>query len=132
MEKDLKELIGRTFGFYGVDNNKIKLDEEVLEVLEDEEDGYRSSLGYVRVCEFDPSDIFFQTSIANVRVDYVEEEVTVNGGCEIYRLVDVFDGHVWVEFGTDWVDDYYPMFVFRYEAKEVNNFYENLLEVEEV
>ncbi len=34
-----------------------------------------------------------------------------------YRLVDVTDGHVWLEFGTYNTEDYYPYFVFRHNPK---------------
>ena len=32
-------------------------------------------------------------------------------------VVDVEDGHVWLTFGTEWYDDYYPMFRFEYKPK---------------
>jgi hypothetical protein len=35
------------------------------------------------------------------------------------RFVDVKDGHVWLRFGTDNTDDYYPYFVFEYKPRRV-------------
>ncbi len=68
------------------------------------------------------SSIFFKTPIGRVKIcEYEEEEdhdewaAQKNSG---YRLVDVDDGHVWLEFGTHNYDDYYPMFIFRHIPKD--------------
>jgi len=34
-----------------------------------------------------------------------------------WRLVDPIDNHIWLEFGTDNIDYYYPSFIFYYQAK---------------
>jgi len=59
--------------------------------------------------------IFFQTPLARVRV----EDCTSGhyGTFDGYNLVDVTDGFVWLTFGTDNCDDYYPMFCFNYQHK---------------
>ena len=43
-----------------------------------------------------------------------DNNITTKSG---YRLVDVEDEHIWVEFGTDYTDDYYPMYIFRHFPK---------------
>jgi len=106
------EVIGKEFSFYGVDNEAFKLGKLVFEAVEDENDGYRSCLGSVEVK--DPSGlIFFKRSLARVKV--VATEV---GDFDGYHLVDVADGHVWLRFGTDHCDDYYPCFIFDYSPKK--------------
>ena len=42
---------GKVYRFYGVDNNCFKLDNSVLEAVEDESDGYRSYLATVELAD---------------------------------------------------------------------------------
>jgi len=104
-------LRGLEADFYGVDLNKFKLDDMVWEAIEDEDDGYRSLLDTVmrRDCA---DGIFFAQSLARVRV--IESD---DGYNEYYRLIDVADGHCWLEFGTQDYYDYYPCFRFEYTPK---------------
>jgi hypothetical protein len=132
--KHLNSLIGETLDYFGCDggDNTFKLDGVIFKAVEDENDGYRSMLGAIDYSDQHNS-IFFSTPIARVRVqtydsgDEVEPDLPsietdddgddyygVNQG---YRLVDVDDGHVWLEFGTNNYDDYYPYFVFRHFPK---------------
>ena len=106
----MDDLLGKKFGFYGVDNNCFKLDRKVYEAIEDESDGYRSYLDSIEVVDKDG--IFFDKPLAFVEVKYSEW-----GYFEGYWLEDVEDGHVWLRVGTDNADDYYPMFVFDYQPK---------------
>lgn len=111
---EFEKLLGKELKFYGVDNLSFKVNNLVFEVLEDEEDGYRSSLGAVR---FDGDWkkfglIFHRRAFARVRVEEYDD-----GYMEGYCLVDVDDGHQWLRFGTENYDDYYPMFAFHYQAK---------------
>ena len=110
-EFNFDSLVGKKFKFYGVDNNQFKLDKVAYEALEDENDGYRSCLGAVVVKDIEKS-IFFRTAIASVWLVY-----DLEGSFDGYRLVDVKDSHVWLRFGTDNSDDYYPWFVFEYSPK---------------
>lgn len=98
--------------FYGVDNLTFKLDHSIYEVVEYPVDGYRSYLDTVRVKNSDEL-IFFRRSLAEVKVGICEEN-NLKG----YILRDVADDHVWLTFGTDYSDDYYPCFVFRYIPKK--------------
>ncbi len=98
--------VGDIFEFYGVDGLFFKVNDLVIQVVEDEDDGYRSYLGSVEVREGDVIKdlIFFKTPLATVLVrESTEHE------CDGYELVDSA-GHVWLSFGTDNRDDYYPSF----------------------
>lgn len=113
--QEFDALLGKEFDFYGVDGNFLKLDDTVWEVVEDESDGYRSMLDTVRRIPL--SEIFFKSPIARVRIEYSEERGEYGDEDDLYRLVDVADKHVWLTFGTEHADDYYPCFRFEYSAK---------------
>jgi hypothetical protein len=113
--------------FYGVDNNYFKVAPkdsglmEVYEVMEDEEDGYRSRMKDLR--EVPPQETFkltfFREPIDTVR--FVEDVVATGdspGTDCLDHLVSTKDGHVWLEFGTKNVGDYYPSFWFHYEPRD--------------
>lgn len=106
----------KRYRFYGAESNCFKLDGTVYHAVEDENDGYRSLLDTIQVAGEDvaPKPIFFRRSIATITI----EEVDLAAGFVGYVLKDVKDGHEWLEVGTDYTDDYYPMFVFRYNPKE--------------
>ena len=100
-----------SYGFYGVDGERFKIGRHVIRVVEDPEDGYRSCLGYV---EIDPTfendrPIFFKRSVDTVKTYEVDEHDFFG-----YELRSVKDGHVWLRFGTDHYEDYYPCFIFEY------------------
>ncbi|HEY8889800.1 MAG TPA: hypothetical protein VIM70_06060 [Clostridium sp.] len=97
-----------TFHFYGVCNNQFKLDSNVYEAMEDPDDGYRSYMESVEVVDSDG--IFFDTPISTVKIEGADS-------IEGYRLIDIEDGHVWLEFGTEDWGGWYPYFVFNYEPK---------------
>ena len=126
-----KSLIGCEFDFYGVDGNCFCIgngsSRMVLEAMEDPSDGYRSYFGCFRVADVDK--IFFRSPVARVKL--------VDGGlarrCHYYdeptkedihnmrrdfvgwSFVDVSNDHTWLTVGTDFSDDYYPCFTFRYD-----------------
>ena len=111
---DLDTLIGPTWDFYGIDNNFFKLDGLVLEAMEDPADGYRSALSHVRVAkdtdEYKPT--FFTQPVAQVRLRDIENPERWG-----WELVDE-SGHIWLQIGTDYNDNYYPSFLFSYSPKE--------------
>jgi hypothetical protein len=126
MLADFDYYVGKTFKFCGVDHNRFKLDDTVWEAIEDPNDGYRSSLGSVQVTESQDNLIFSSVPLATVKIvsykgpmgkdndyDYVWREK------DVYQLVDVVDGHIWLEFGTEDIDDYYPGFSFHYQPKAI-------------
>lgn len=106
---DLENMVGTEADFYGVNGNTFKLDARAFEVIENEQDGYRSTLDYVRMVPLEGG--FFDQPLARVRMRVQD------GGDGLWQLVDVVDDHVWLEFGTANADDYYPCFIFRYQPK---------------
>ena len=116
-------LKGMKLDYYGADGgtHEFKLDDIVFKVLEDPDDGYRSQLGVIEYSS-QSDGIFFQTPLAKVKIEeYEGENKDHSQSNEGYRLIDVEDGHIWLEFGTDNTDDYYPFFVFRHFPKENEN-----------
>jgi len=111
-------LVGSEVNYYGADSaeHAFKIDDIVFKVLEDPNDGYRSCLGVIEYGEQNSS-IFFHTPVARVRIEIFQESSAYGNEKDGYRLVDVKDGHVWLEFGTDHTDDYYPMFVFNHHPR---------------
>lgn len=112
---DFDDLIGHEFLFFGVDNHMFKLEENIWLVEEDAEDGYRSSLGPVKVAKH--KGLFFREPVAIVRVELQDD------ARDGYILQDVEYKHTWLEFGTDNSDSYYPSFYFNYtpmDEKERN------------
>ena len=94
----------------------------MFRVLADPDDGYRSHLGPIDYSQTHKS-IFFKRPVAKVRIEEFddngnedEDEWSQHASCG-YRLVDVLDKHVWLEFGTGNYDDYYPYFMFRHVPK---------------
>lgn len=113
-------LKGLTLEYFGADDaaHEFKVDGIIFKVLEDPNDGYRSCLGVIEYGE-ESDAIFFRKGLARVRIEtYEGRNVDYSSGDQGYQLVDVEDGHVWLEFGTDNTDDYYPMFIFRHTPKE--------------
>ena len=113
-------LVGAEVDYYGADagDNTFKIDGIVFKVLENASDGYRSYMGAINYTDKHTS-IFFELPVARVRIERYDSDDggygAVNQG---YKLVDVTDGHVWLAFGTDNYDDYYPMFIFRHMPKK--------------
>ena len=126
-----QSLDGAVLEYYGADtgDHTFKVDDIVFKVLEDPDDGYRSHLGTIDYTR-EHNSIFFKTPVAKVMIetydskhdpDEPRDDDSFSGVKQGYRLVDVDDGHVWLEFGTDNYDDYYPMFMFRHHPKESPN-----------
>ena len=106
-------LNGKEFWFYGVDGYRFKLArpgflQRVYEAIEDESDGYRSYLKTVMVVE-DTSDIFFKLPLGLVRL-----EPDFQTDCDGWLLRDVHRDHIWLRFGTNRYDSYYPTFYFTF------------------
>ena len=114
-----QNLTGLELDYYGADagDNTFKVDDIVFKVLEDPNDGYRSCLGTIDYTD-EHNSIFFRTPIARVRIEtYEGRNREYSQGDQGYQIVDITDGHVWLEFGTDNTDDYYPCFVFRHTPR---------------
>jgi len=106
------DLVGKTVGFLGVYFRSFALCYEgkkhAFTAVEDEKDGHRSMLDEVKPCDL-AEKIFFSTQIAYLEIRK-EDSIDLTGYC----LVDG-SGHKWLEFGTNYSDDYYPLFVFEYD-----------------
>lgn len=103
---------GGVYDFYGVDGNQFKLGDFVYEAIEDESDGYRSYLESVEVRG--GNGIFFGQPLDKVILKEVDDGYF--DGFELRSATD--EKHVWLRFGTDNYDDYYPCFTFTYSPKE--------------
>jgi len=147
----IDSLIGCEFDFYGVDGSCFCLGRGgarmALEAVEDPNDGYRSYFACFRTEEV--GKIFFRSSIAKVRLErggistrsrsyWDNIEYTKDGKVDLgavspealhdmqkdfsgWILRDVLTGHIWLTVGTDFGDDYYPSFTFRYEPDTTPN-----------
>lgn len=124
----------KTFSFHGVYNNFFKLDNVIWEAKEAPHDGYRSLLDTIEVSN--PTE---PLPFPNITLDLVYiEQVTsdeqpdrptawtaaIQNGwiAKIvsspdfvgFRLIGKNTHHVWLEIGTEYQDEWYPMFTFRY------------------
>lgn len=109
---DPDKLLGLKANLYYVNElNRFQLGSVLFEVIEDESDGYRSYFQELQVIDTErrknPGDF-----LAEVTIEKVHEQ-DMDG----YHIVDK-DGHVWVEFGTNNNDDYYPCFYFTTNPKK--------------
>lgn len=102
--------------FYGVDNNMLRVgvNGELLtfEAKEDESDGYRSMMNEVALVP-GLGGVFSGVPFCEVTVMVAPGNSGSHGSFDGYQLVDM-RGHVWLTFGTDNSDDYYPSFTFSY------------------
>jgi hypothetical protein len=100
------KLIGYKGNLYTtLEINTFQIGSVKFEVIEDESDGYRSLMQEVK--------ILTRNNPAYEPIAEIEIK-----DCEIgYQLVDVEDGHVWLEFGTKNYDEYYPCFVFDWRPR---------------
>lgn len=117
---NFNKLINWTAGFYGIDGQKFKLGRYVFEVT-DNGDGYRSYLDEIKeVTEnfgnFSPKCLAMVTVTKANPIGLREQNAPIYNIDSGYRLIDE-KGHVWLTFGTDNENDYYPIFVFEYTPK---------------
>lgn len=102
-----------------------------IQIMCDQSDGYRSSFG-AGVVRTQPEEAVFQFQHAPPLVRFEEvsqapdpsyyhddndSEPTMHD-VRGFRLVDARDGHVWMEWGTDEYDSYYPSFYARFNPKK--------------
>jgi len=134
---NLNQLLFLHANFYGVENTVFCIGvngkKYAFEVREDENDGYRSMMADAIQVPVS-SHTFFRKPVAVVRI---EQDTNLRGGDNSlhhhvagvysggyseygFKFVDIKTGHVWLRFGTDDTDDYYPMFVFEYTPDKSN------------
>lgn len=101
------KLIGSEVDFYGVDCLRFRINGVTYEAIEDPDDGYRSALREIRIADEQPGGIFFNRPVTKLTI--IDSE---DGSFSGYEFKS--PGHVWLQIGTDYRDDYYPCFVFSY------------------
>lgn len=107
---DFETLVGsKYFLYYHNHLNQFQLGRVIFEALEDENDGYRSSLSHVKVISTSAP---LRQKLAEIQV----QKLKTNDN-DLFQLVDTEDSHVWLEFGTNDWDDYYPCFIFNVNPK---------------
>lgn len=117
-EQSDEMLLDLSYEFYGASPDyscfKIGYDNEiaVIEVIENEDDGYRSFFEGIRKVDV-PNLRFAPKPLAIVNIKNVN-----NGTFYGWNVISVNTNHVWVSFGTDNFDDYYPSFQFDYNPKD--------------
>ena len=118
----------KSFYFYGAYNNSFKIDDMVLQVIADPDDGYRSYFGTVLHNDKEMG-IFFPVPLGRVVIEHSETYTENPDGYSYgesfngWHLRDLDTGHIWLQFGTGSMDDYYPYFIFYYNPdKTQKNF----------
>jgi len=109
---DFSKLVGLQASlFYSNQLNLFQLGDVLFEVVEDENDGYRSSMKEVKILsqtkERKPSEY-----LAGIII-----EVWDTDPYEGFQITDMSDGHIWLQFGTSYSDSYYPYFCFTFFPK---------------
>jgi hypothetical protein len=100
-------LVGEEAKLYSCnDINCFQLGTVIFEVIEDEEDGYRSSMEEVAIVSNNNSSNNFL------------DDVIINSPNIGYTLNSKTIDHQWLEFGTGNADDYYPFFIFNWNPME--------------
>lgn len=104
---DFQKLVGQKAKLYlSLDINTFQLGKVKFEVKEDENDGYRSAMDQVVIVD---ENINLKKSILIADVEIFTSEF---GFC----LADE-KGYVWLDFGTDYSDSYYPHFIFNWNPQ---------------
>ena len=102
---EFEQLIGNEAIFCGIDHNKFRIGDLTLEAIEDEDDGYRSSLQELRIV--DNINILFKEKVTIISTDI---GIALKG---VHGII--------LEIGTDNEDNYYPYFVFNYTPEKLTD-----------
>ena len=109
---NISDIVGQIGNlYYCNDMNCFQLGSVKFEVLEDESDGYRSSMDCLKILSTNSEchQLLAEIKIVDISTD----------NQTIYALQDTKDNSFnWVEFGTENTDDYYPYFVFRTNVRK--------------
>ena len=115
-EINFSSMVGDKASLYTcTDMNCFQLGSVKFEVIEDESDGYRSSMDTVVILT---TDAIKRDYLGEVIIEEINE--TDQRG---FQLRDVEKDHIWLTFGTDNADDWYPCFMFLWTpwSKELKN-----------
>lgn len=125
---DLKSFVGRTIIFNGYSEDVVKgggwsyasedarvctfmLDGDTYLAMENPDDGYRSSLSYVK--KSDPLNKTIQYVCKNKIPSHFVYSVTSNDG-DVVDFVDKITNKIVLSIGTNFADDYYPCCVMSF------------------
>ena len=104
-EINFSTMIGDKASLYTcTDINCFQLGSVKFEVLEDESDGYRSAMDTVVILTTDANKRDYLGEVIIEQIDSVHKTG--------YQLRDIDKDHIWLTFGTDNFDDWYPSFMF--------------------
>lgn len=106
---ELSDLFGRKGILCAVEGYKFRIGDLTFEAIEDEYDGYRSMMSTLCIVD-------------NIRPTF-SEEVTIGTEYGHTLVLTTNDDNVVLRVGTDYHDDYYPVFVFGWNP---NNLSENI------
>jgi hypothetical protein len=114
MNIKFEDLVGKSGILCAVDGFTFRIGDLTFEAMEDENDGYRSSLKEFRL-------------VQNIRPMF-REKVTIKMSDNHFYLINELEKTV-LTIGTDYADDYYPVFVFNWEPRNLSTFvdYDSLL-----
>jgi hypothetical protein len=109
---DFDKLVGLKANLYYNNNAQtFQLGDVTFEVIEDPDDGYRSYFREVQIINMNS-----EKKPGNLLGGVIIEAAN-HGDFGGYRITDELDGHVWLEFGTDHSDSYYPCFIYNFTPK---------------
>lgn len=97
----------------------IRLNFRVYAIIEDPNDGYRSSMKEVLIVDRVMKNVFPAVVVDVKRLNEYKrwEDDSFPEAMHIIQLVEKRSGKVVVEFGTGNVDDYYPYYVAKFDPK---------------
>lgn len=89
---------------------RFRLDGKVYVALEDPDDGYRSAMRKLFILDGKMKNVFTPVRVI-ARVCKETGRLPYRNSADLLQLVDIANGKVILEVGTDNTDDYYPCFV---------------------
>jgi len=99
---------------FDADTLSFILDGEVYTVIENPDDGYRSSMR-----ELIKSDAKISNTFPPIEVLVIEREDSNYESCDILDFIDVITGKIILSIGTDNTDDWYPCFVANWSPEDM-------------
>lgn len=102
-------------GYYDANAMAFRVDGKVYVVCEDESDGYRSSMEYLREFSGPVKNVFTPCRVLVRR----RTEAEYGGSANVLEFLDVTTGKLVLELGTDNDDDYYPSYVASFHPENM-------------
>ena len=108
------EEVVETYRTETVDVVRFVLDGKTYKATEDPDDGYRSYLKDITVCDEAVANNFPPQKVLGKMKDN-----SPHRSCDVIQFVDVVTGKVVLEVGTDNSDDYYPWCVLSWQPENL-------------